>query len=1027
MKRKSLKETNHAGEIGTPAMKYHAVNINRAEKMDLRVQKSDESPNDEVNLKIPSIRLTSDERFLKTKKKLLKVGTWNVRTLYQAGKLDNVIKEMDHMKIDILGLCETRWTENGKINKNDHSMIYSGGEQHINGVGIIMTKAVSKALMGYWPISDRILLIKLQAKPFNIVILQLYAPTTNYSDEDMEQWYERVEETMEVIKSDEYLIIMGDFNAKVGRNRQDNISGQYGLGKRNERGDRLINFCTEHNLMITNTWFKHSSRKLYTWKSPGDVRRNQIDYIIIRNRFRNSVKQVKTYPGADIDSDHNPVVCKIQIKLKSLKVKQGSEAKDFNVLKDERVKMQFAVSVKNKYEKLLVEQLDQEPEYEMEESEKLWEVLKGSLHHARDEVIPKKEKNNNKSWMTCDILNLMGKRKSCKKNKSIKDYKEINNKIKRECMIAKDNWYNKECEEIESLEQTNQSRELHKRIKELTGCRKNNHRTGCIKSRDGNILFDQEEIQKRWVEYIGELYDDNRGQQHQEYARLGEGPELLQEEVKQAIRQMKNGKAAGIDEITTEMLKALDNYGIGKLTELCNVIYKSGNIPQELMNSIFIALPKKPRAMDCSQYRTISLTSHVMKVLLKIILNRNRNKIETEINEVQSGFRQKVGTREGVFNLRIILEKYLEYNRDVFICFIDFEKAFDRVKHEKMIECLNNIRIDGEDLRIISNINWKQRAVVKTEKGFTDEIEIKRGVRQGCVMSPSQFNLYTENIFRENHDITGIGIGGKNINNLRFADDTVLIADKVENLQKHLDIINQIGHTHFNTKINISKTKIMVVSKQDKTAEKIKINLDKHQLEQVDKFIYLGQTITNDGRCEEEIKKRIAIAKNRFCKMKNVLTNKKVRYVTRKRLVQCYIYSTLLYGAESWTISKHSEDRIRSFEMWVHRRMFKISWKERITNLAVLKLVGSNKSIINIIKERKIKYCGHILRHDSLQKELLEGKVNGKRGRGRPRKRWFDNIKEWTGKSFVECKRLAQKRGDWRKMIADLLKADGTD
>ena len=78
---------------------------------------------------------------------------------------------------------------------------------------------------------------------------------------------------------------------------------------------------------------------------------------------------------------------------------------------------------------------------------------------------------------------------------------------------------------------------------------------------------------------------------------------------------MKSGKAAGIDEITTEMLQALDSYGIAKITELCNVIYKTGNIPQELMNSIFIALPKKPKAMDCSQYRTISLTSHVMKVL----------------------------------------------------------------------------------------------------------------------------------------------------------------------------------------------------------------------------------------------------------------------------------------------------------------------------------------------------------------------------------------------------------------------------
>ena len=485
----------------------------------------------------------------------------------------------------------------------------------------------------------------------------------------------------------------------------------------------------------------------------------------------------------------------------------------------------------------------------------------------------------------------------------------------------------------------------------------------------------------------------NKEQQQSVYGRLGEGREILQEEVKHTIREMKSGKAAGINEITTEMFQALDSYGIGKITELCSLIYKTGNIPQELMNSIFIALPKKPKAMDCSQYRTISLTSRVMKVLLKVILNRNRNKMEAEINETRSGFRPKVGTREGIFNLRFILEKYLECNRDVFICFIGFEKAFDRVKHEKMIECLSNIGIDGEDLRIVGNLNWKQRAVVKTEKGLSDEIEIKGGVRQGCVMSPCQFNFYTKNIFRKDDDVEGICIGGININNLRFTDDTGLIADKVEKLQKNLDIINQVGKDHFNTKMSTLKTKVMTVSKQG-NARQIKVKLDGHQLEQVDKLTYLGQTITNDGRCEEEIKKRITIAKKQFSLMKNVLTNRKLRYSTRKRLVKCYIWSTLLYGAETWTISKSSENRINSFEMWVYRRMFTISWKEMKTNEEVVRLAGPNKSLVNIIKERKIRYYGHLMRHDSLQKKLLEGKIAGKQGRGRPRKKWFDNIKE---------------------------------
>ena len=107
--------------------------------------------------------------------------------------------------------------------------------------------------------------------------------------------------------------------------------------------------------------------------------------------------------------------------------------------------------IRNKYESLLVEELEQEPEYEIEKSEKLWEILKTSLRHVRDEVIPKKEKKNSKPWMTNDILKLMEKRKMCKRENSINKYKEINKNIKRECLIAKENWYNGKCEELEKL------------------------------------------------------------------------------------------------------------------------------------------------------------------------------------------------------------------------------------------------------------------------------------------------------------------------------------------------------------------------------------------------------------------------------------------------------------------------------------------------------------------------------------------------------------------------------------------------
>lgn len=116
---------------------------------------------------------------------------------------------------------------------------------------------------------------------------------------------------------------MGDFNARVGRGEELPYAGKYGLGERNGRGSRLIEFCAKNNLVITNTWFKHHDRRIYTWKSPGDqyTRRTQIDYIIVRQRYRNQIKDSRSYASPDIASDHNMVMAKGILRFKNLKRK----------------------------------------------------------------------------------------------------------------------------------------------------------------------------------------------------------------------------------------------------------------------------------------------------------------------------------------------------------------------------------------------------------------------------------------------------------------------------------------------------------------------------------------------------------------------------------------------------------------------------------------------------------------------------------------------------------------------------------
>lgn len=1004
---------SNVDEHGPPAS-VSTVYINR-EDANLRVRTNSLLDNNEDgnDPNLHSGRSLPDRVGLNARKNAIKIATWNVRTMYQKGKIDNAIQEMKSMNVDILGISEMRWTDSGKMRKNGYTVVFSGdGKEHRNGVGFIIKDNIAKSLMGFWPISDRSILIKLEGKPFNISIIQIYAPTQDHGDEEVEAFYEEIEKAIKIVKSDEVLIVMGDWNAKAGSYPISGVMGRFGLGNQNERGQRLQQFCVENRLVISNTFFQQSARRTYTWKSPGDMCRNQIDYILIRNRFKNAVKQVKTYPGADIGSDHIPVTCKIQIKVKKPQKSAIKEQHDLNKLQDEQTRMKYNLEIRNYFEALEAEETEQQPEANIEEE---WQHLKLSIISASKKFLPKKKKTSGKEWMTEEILAKMEKRKAYKNEKE--KYQTLDREIHKMCDNAKEEWINKNCAEIEELEAQHKTRQMYEKVKEVTGTNRRRAGNNCVTNKDGRVLFDQQEIQDRWKEYIEELFEDERGDIPQ--MNNTEGPVILKEEVRNSINSLKPGKAPGDDEISTEMLQALDEIGIDKITELCNKIYDTGYIPDDMKKSTFIPLPKKSKAVNCTDFRTISLMSHVTKILLKIILYRNSAAIDREIGENQSGFRKGKGTREGIFNLRTISERYLEKQKDLYICFIDYEKAFDRVNHEKLIEKLKLAGLDGKDVRIIARLYWEQAAVVRTEQGNSEGIKIRRGTRQGCVLSPYLFNLFTELIFRviENED-EGVSVGGRRISNLRYADDTAITAENENELQILAYRVNEEGK-HFGMKMNIKKTKTMVISKK-KELPNVKIQLDGQAVEQVHKFVYLGELITENGKCEEEIRRRIEIARKSFSKMRTILTNPKISVPARLRFIKCYVWSTLLYGVETWTISKVSQQRLEAFEMWTLRRMLRISWTRRVTNEEVLHIAGASRSLFDTAQLRKLSFFGHIMRHDSLQRDLVEGMVEGKRGRGRPRMQWSDNITHWTGLTFVEAKRTAQDRRRWRFMAGNV-------
>ena len=157
----------------------------------------------------------------------------------------------------------------------------------------------------------------------------------------------------------------------------------------------------------------------------------------------------------------------------------------------------------------------------------------------------------------------------------------------------------------------------------------------------------------------------------------------------------------------------------------------------------------------------------------------------------------------------------------------------------------------------------------------------------------------------------------------------------------------------------------MVVSRNS-NIPKARVIVDNDEVEQVERFVYLGQMITDDGRSDTEIKRRVGLAKSAFLNMKNLLTSQAISWRTRIRLLKCYVWSLFTYGCETWTTKKSTEAKIKAFEMWCYRRMDRVSWKEKKSNENVLKDIGIKTTLLETIKRRRLGFYGHIRRHETL-------------------------------------------------------------
>ena len=296
--------------------------------------------------------------------------------------------------------------------------------------------------------------------------------------------------------------------------------------------------------------------------------------------------------------------------------------------------------------------------------------------------------------------------------------------------------------------------------------------------------------------------------------------------------------------------------------------------------------------------------------MLKILQARLQQYMNRELPDVQAGFRKGRGTRDQIPNIRWIIEKAIEFQKNIYFCFIDYAKAVDCVDHNKLWKIIQEMGIPDHLTCLLRNLYAGQEATVRTGHGTTDGFYIGKGVRQGCILSPCLFNFYAEYIMRNaglEETQTGIKIARRNINNLRYADDTTLVAESEEELKSLLMKV-KVESEKVGLKLNIQKMKIMASSPI--TSWEIDGG------ETVADFIFLGSKITANGDCRHQIKRRLLLGRKVMTNLDSIFKSRDITLPTKVRLVKAMVFPVVMYGCQSWTVKKAECRRIDAFELW---------------------------------------------------------------------------------------------------------------
>lgn len=1022
---------NNFHPIRTRYLRNRATRINRK-----RMKTDRNNPDMNAPNKIPSqTPTTPGMKYGHT----ITIATLNCRGLAELSKRQQLTYIMEKFNIDILAMQETKQRTNSQeycdgytfffsSSQNSRTQAGQGGRRpHIehHGTGFIVSPKIKPFVYDCTPISDRIMELKIAAKGRNYTILNGYAPHSGRPLVEKQNFWNQIENHRGIQTPSSPVFIVGDFNARLHARQisELDIMGPhtFGLGSgflqnmppdQVENRQFLVDFCKYHDYVLSSTFFMKHPRKQCTFKfsttngfgPPWTPERfAQLDHIVCPRRWRNSILNVESRTDIAFDSDHAILTANLRIKLGTEPQISKRKIERYRT-PDDSQKGSFNNSIRSMFR---------------------YAASQGSVHknnsnfsnaikHAARNALTKIPPEQKHTYISAEAWNAIQSRQQARTQGNIALEQQLNDQIKRLVKRDKKRW------KLDLFEDLSTAKGKWKGIK----IEKSTFKPCFYKMQD---IHGQPVPLEKKADALAEYLDTKHwapiDRQPPPKDCLGhvidtpppiEIGSITAEEVSEAIRASTPNKAPGPDGVVIELYKFLDDDNVNTFARILNQMWTEQTYPTDFTCAEVVSIFKKGDAELPQNYRPISLLNSSYKILAKILQKRIADATDQFLSITQFGFRKSRSTAEPLFCVRRLQDLGESGHENIILIFLDWEKAFDKLNHSKLIETLERMKIDKKMIDNIQALYGNPMFRTVHNNRTSDWKKQNSGIRQGCPLSPYLFVIMMNVLFsdvrhRNNDPMHNKSLQRMNFQELLYADDTLIVAKNTKNAKELIRYIEEES-AYYNMKLNRDKCVCITFNKNNQVTF-----ADGEPIKNVDETIYLGTQITKKVDPKTEINRRISQTMPTLKKLDLFWKQARVPNKWKIQVFNAVCVTKLLYSLEALQPTEAAASKLDTFQLKGLRKILRMTttYIDRAnTNEEVFRRANAAMSdghhgyirpLSEVLQEKRKKLLGHIIRRPrdhpqhqtTFATRTLIPRTTERRRVGRPRAAWtYETMKD---------------------------------